>query len=81
MSKDTANERSELVKRRKELDLTQEDIANAVGVSVQTVSNWENKRAAPRLTIPQFKTLGRLLQYSSLEDFPDSFGPPESDQS
>lgn len=47
---------------RKQLGLTQEDIANALGVSTRTVINWENGHHEPRLTIRQMKALCALLQ-------------------
>lgn len=61
---------------RKELDLTQKQIADALDVTEQTVRNWEQGKSIPRLTIPQMKTLCRLLQ-RSIEDVPDNFGPIE----
>lgn len=74
MSKDKANERSELVRLRQELQLTQEELAEALGVTVQTVANWERGRAVPRLTIPQFKKLCQILGRSA-EELPDTLGP------
>lgn len=61
---------------RQAVDLTQEELAAQLGVTVQTVSNWENGRATPRLTIPQFKTLCRLLKKDP-DELPDSFGPSD----
>ena len=54
-----------LLKLRKSRDLTQKQIADALGVTVQTVSNWEVGRAEPKLTIRQFKALLRVLQYKN----------------
>jgi DNA-binding transcriptional regulator YiaG len=64
---------SELVKMREALGLTQKDIATELGVTEQTVRNWEHGRSVPKLTIPQVKLLCKLLQ-RSLEEMPDSFG-------
>lgn len=73
-SKDKANERSELVRLRQQLELTQEELAEELGVTAQTVANWENGRAIPRLSIPQFKKLCRILRRSA-EELPDNLGP------
>ena len=59
---------------RQSLNLTQKDIAQALGVTEQTVRNWEQGKAVPRLTITQTKTLCSLLQMT-IEQIPDSFGP------
>ncbi|MBD0269238.1 MAG: helix-turn-helix transcriptional regulator [Cyanobacteria bacterium Co-bin8] len=65
--------------RREELGLTQRDVATAVDISVQTVSNWETGRyKEAKLTLPQVKALCRLLQWS-LEDLPDDLGPGIAD--
>jgi DNA-binding XRE family transcriptional regulator len=64
---------SELVKMRESLGLTQKDIADELGVTEQTVRNWEHGRSIPKLTIPQVKRLCILLK-RPLEDIPDSFG-------
>jgi transcriptional regulator with XRE-family HTH domain len=47
--------------RRREKGLTQDDIATVLGVSGQTVSNWERGRSIPTLTIDQTKTLCKIL--------------------
>jgi DNA-binding XRE family transcriptional regulator len=73
MSRDESNRKSNLVSLRKELDLTQKDIADALGVTQQTVRNWEQGKAIPRLTIPQTKVLCRLLK-RPIEGVPDHFG-------
>jgi DNA-binding XRE family transcriptional regulator len=65
---------SNLVKLRERVDLTQKQIAEALGVTEQTVRNWEHGRVEPRLTIPQVKTLCRLLQ-CPLDQLPDQLGP------
>lgn len=70
-------QKSALLRLRRSRDLTQKQIADALGVTVQTVSNWEVGRADPKLTIRQFKTLLRLLQCSA-EELPDDLGPLDS---
>lgn len=55
--------------RRRKLGLTQKEIAAELGVSTQTISNWETSRAIPTLTIGQVKKLCKMLQ-CNLEDIP-----------
>jgi DNA-binding transcriptional regulator YiaG len=65
---------SALVKLRRIHNLTQKQIADALGITVQTVSNWEVGRAEPKLTIRQFKALLQVLQ-CSVDQLPDDLGP------
>lgn len=44
---------------RKNVNMTQRDLANACGVSESTVSNWENGRSEP--TVSQAKKIGELV--------------------
>jgi putative transcriptional regulator len=68
---------SPLKKRRDELGLTQREVAAAIDVSVQTVSNWETGRFKEvRLTLPQVKALCRVLKWT-VEDLPDDFRASE----
>jgi len=59
--------------------ITQKELADALGVTKNTVANWERGRAVPRLTPVQYKTLLNMLQISP-EELPDHFGinPKES---
>lgn len=50
------------MKKRKELGLTQRQIAETIGVTVQTVSNWENGLYSPKLTLEQVDRLCQILQ-------------------
>ena len=59
-----------IVSLRKQHDLSQRDIAQALGITDQTVSNWEQGRSEPRLTIRQVVLLCRILD-SSLTDLDD----------
>ncbi|NJN88515.1 MAG: helix-turn-helix transcriptional regulator [Leptolyngbyaceae cyanobacterium SL_7_1] len=57
---------------RKDLGLTQEDVADALNVTTRTVINWERGHHEPRLTIRQVKALCTLLRVS-LDQIPDDF--------
>lgn len=48
--------------KRRYLGLSQADIANALEIRSQTVSNWECDRTIPKLTLDQFGKLQYLLQ-------------------
>jgi transcriptional regulator with XRE-family HTH domain len=48
----------------KQHNLSQRDIAYALGITDQTVSNWEQGRNEPRLTIRQVVLLCRILNCS-----------------
>ncbi len=62
--------RQRIVSLRKQHDLSQRDIAQALGITDQTVSNWEQGRSEPRLTIRQIVLLCRILD-CSLTDLDD----------
>lgn len=57
--------------RRRSKGLTQDQIASALGVSAQTISNWEKARSVPSLTIKQVRDLCNILD-CSLADIPVS---------
>ncbi|NJN04889.1 MAG: helix-turn-helix transcriptional regulator [Leptolyngbyaceae cyanobacterium RM1_1_2] len=52
--------------------MTQEQIANGIGVTDHTYRNWIKGRAEAKLTIRQVKALCTLLRVS-LSDLPDDF--------
>ena len=54
--------------------MTQQELANEIGVSRQTISNWEKGREEPKLKIWQFKRLCKILEVT-IEQLPDSFTP------
>jgi transcriptional regulator with XRE-family HTH domain len=62
--------RQRIVSLRKQHNLSQRDIAYALGITDQTVSNWEQGRSEPRLTIRQVVLLCRILN-CSLADLDD----------
>jgi len=46
-----------MVALRESKGLTQRDLAYKIGVTDQTISNWESGRSIPRLTPRQYSTL------------------------
>ncbi len=62
--------RQRIVSLRKQGSLSQRDIAHTLGITDQTVSNWEQGRSEPRLTIRQVVLLCRILD-CSLTDLDD----------
>jgi len=69
-----SDQESTFSKLRQSRHLTQRQIADALGITVQTVSNWEVGRAEPKLTIRQFKALLKVLD-CSVEELPDGLKP------
>ena len=67
---------SPIVRFRNLLGITQKSLADALGVTEQTVSNWEVGRTEPKLSPSQYKILLRVLQITP-EQIPDNFGPQE----
>ena len=63
-----------IVSLRKQRSLSQRNIAHVLGVTDQTVSNWEQGRSEPRLTIRQVVLLCRILDctLTDLDDCEDS---------
>lgn len=56
-----------LMKLREDAGLTQKQLAQALGVTITTVSAWENGRHEPRLTLAQTKLMTEVLR-CSLDD-------------
>lgn len=67
---------SPLMRLRTLRHVTQKELADALGVTENTVGNWERGRAIPKLTPTQFKTLLKVLQITA-DELPDNFGPPK----
>ncbi|NWF62284.1 MAG: helix-turn-helix transcriptional regulator [Fischerella sp.] len=59
---------------RESLGLTQKQIADAVGLTDQTVSNWERGVNVPRLTLRQTVKLCEITK-SSVEELANLFEP------
>jgi len=64
------------VKRRRELKLTQQQIADAVGVSSRTVQRWELGENLPELSLLQAFKLCKLLR-CTIDDLAKDFYPEE----
>lgn len=56
-----------ILRLRTRLGLTQRQVADAVGVTVQTISNWETGESKPRLSPEQTLALCEVLQCSLKE--------------
>ena len=56
--------------------LTQQQLADTLGVTETTIRNWEAGRSQPKLSPAQYKKLLETLQITSAE-LPDEFGYPE----
>lgn len=66
--------KSLLVRLRSVRGISQEKLADALGVTTHTISNWEVGRSIPKLTPRQYKTLLKVLHITS-DQLPDNFGP------
>jgi len=63
-------------KIRQKAGLTQRQVANELGLTVGTVSNWEARRKHLRLDPPQMVVLCKVLG-CSLEELANEFPYPE----
>ncbi len=63
---------------REEVAKSQEDLAQAISVSSNTVSRWESGENEPTFTLLQVKKLARLFGISEIEGLPDYLVTPET---
>jgi transcriptional regulator with XRE-family HTH domain len=59
-----------IMRLRARAGLTQRQVAEAIGITVQTVSNWENGVRTPKLSPKETMSLCRVLN-CSLEELAD----------
>ncbi|MEL6260473.1 MAG: helix-turn-helix transcriptional regulator [Cyanobacteria bacterium J06626_6] len=64
---------------RKKADLTQEGLAQALGITDHTYRNWIKGRSEPTMSIRQMKLLCNLLG-CTLDDLPDDFTQSEASE-
>lgn len=69
-----SSKRDDFVTRRKELNLTQQQVADALGLTSRSVQTWEAGIHLPRLTPGQTLKLCRLFGYT-IEDLARDFEP------
>jgi len=70
MTKYGPNMESELVLLRLNAKISQKELAEALGVSGQTVTNWERGHSEATFTLRQIKTLCSLLGVT-VDQLPD----------
>lgn len=73
MQTPSSPERQPTLRELRELvGLSQEGLAQLIGVSSKTISNWERGIGAASLTVPQMKALCEVLGVT-LKELPDDF--------
>lgn len=77
--KRTQENNSPLTKLREAAELSQEELAGLIDVSVSTVSRWERGLAEPTMTVYQMKDFCKAVN-KTLEELPDSLLPPQSEK-
>lgn len=60
-----------LKRLREEADLSQEELARLIDVSVKSISRWETGRHEPTFTVRQMKALCKALG-KNLDNLPDN---------
>ncbi len=65
---------SPLMRFRTLRKLTQQQLADLLGIERKTVSNWETGKSVPTFTVPQIKRLLKALNIT-IDQLPDKFGP------
>ncbi|BAU11522.1 helix-turn-helix domain protein [Leptolyngbya sp. NIES-3755] len=67
---------SPIKKMREAVNLSQEELARLMDISVSTVSRWERGLAEPTMTVAQMKAFCRAIG-KTLEELPNSLLAPE----
>jgi transcriptional regulator with XRE-family HTH domain len=67
-----------LAKLREQAGLTQRQLAEALGVTITTISNWERGVKEPNLNFAQVKRVTEVLQ-CSLDDLVEATNPQKTD--
>lgn len=81
MTKETSDFRSQVKELREQLHLTQEAMAESLGVSFATVSRWENGWTKPsQLAVRQIEQLCQRNNVASLSDHPSKSGTKRGDR-
>lgn len=62
------------VEKRKQLKLTQKQVADALGVTSRTIQSWELGETVPRLTLDKTLLLCKILN-CTLEELVNCFYP------
>jgi transcriptional regulator with XRE-family HTH domain len=62
--------------QRRQIGFRQEDLAEVLGISPQTVSAWETGRSTPKLNPRQMKILCKWLN-CDLDELVEAFGAPD----
>jgi putative transcriptional regulator len=74
MTQDKSQQGSPISDLRRRLNMTQEEFAHAIGVTVSTVNRWENGHIEPsRLARKAME--GLAAQVSGSSDFPEAVAP------
>ncbi len=67
-----------LAKLRERAGLTQRQFADALGVTITTISNWERGAKEPKLSFAQVKQITEILQ-CSLDELVEATHSPSAD--
>lgn len=70
---------SPIKKLREAAELSQEELARLMNVSVSAISRWERGLAEPTMTVAQMKAFCRAIG-KTLEELPDLLIAPENSE-
>lgn len=75
-----ARKRSLLVKLRKRAKLSQQDLADRLGIRQKTISDWENGKSSPEMPLSTYQRLWQVLG-CSVDELIQAFEQEEAFQS